>query len=499
MFNRVLIANRGEIAARIAATLQQMGVTAVGVYSEADRAAYHVSCMDEAYPLEGKTAAESYLRVDKIIDIAKRHKIEAVHPGYGFLSENAAFAQGCVDAEVFFIGPKPEVIRKLGDKVNARQLMAEAGVPVVPGWSGGEKDDAAQFEREAEKIGYPVLLKAAAGGGGKGMRVVRSRREMAESMESCRREAGAAFGNSRVFMEKYLPKPRHVEFQIFGDTHGNAVHMFERECSIQRRHQKIIEETPSPALTPSLRDRMGDAAVKAAKAAGYSNAGTVEFLVDDAGNFYFLEVNTRLQVEHAITEMTLGLDLVRLQLEIASGQKLPMSQEQLRPTGHSMECRIYAEDPDRQFLPSAGVVERFLPPVGPCIRIDAGVTEGSAVSVHYDPQLAKVIVWGHSRNESRARMLWALQRFVVLGLQTNLEFLQAVLDHPEFRAGRLHTHFLEVHAMPRADRTTPDEALIAAALAASNGTGRRDAGRDRSNGGVATANPWQSLSNWRSA
>ncbi len=498
MFNKVLIANRGEIAVRIASTLQQMGVTSVAVYSDADRSAPHVLSADEAYPLEGNSAAESYLRGEKIIEIARRYGVDAIHPGYGFLSENASFAQACRDAGIIFIGPSPEGIRALGDKVQAKKAMADAGVPVVPGWSGGDSDGPDRLAKEAKKIGYPVLLKAAAGGGGKGMRVVAAEKELPAALETCRREAAAAFGNSRVFVEKYIAHPRHVEFQIFGDSQGNVVHLFERECSIQRRHQKIVEETPSPALTPQLRGRMGDAAVKAAKAIGYANAGTVEFLVDEAGQFYFLEVNTRLQVEHPVTEMTLGLDLVALQLRIAAGEPLPFSQEALRPQGHAIECRIYAEDSARGFLPSTGVIRAYHPPCGPFIRVDSGVAESTEVSVYYDAMLAKLIVWGRTRDEALRRMSWALRRFVVLGVTTNIEFLQKIITHQEFAAGRTQTDFLVVHDIKAAsDGPIPNEVYMAAAAASECQNGRKQKGTGDGRANSVYDDPWQRASAWR--
>lgn len=498
MFKKVLISNRGEIAIRVAATLQQMGVRVVAVYSDADRASLHVGCADEAYRLEGNTAAETYLRGDKIIDIAIRCGAEAIHPGYGFLSENANFAQACADAGLTFIGPRPEVIRALGDKVNAKQLMMKAGVPVVPGWSGDANADATELAKEADRIGYPVLLKAAAGGGGKGMRVVNARSELADALDACRREAKAAFGNSRVFMEKYVSRPRHVEFQIFGDSHGSAVHLFERECSVQRRHQKVIEETPSPALSQELRSKMGDAAVRAAKAAGYSNAGTVEFLLDESGAFYFLEVNTRLQVEHPVTELTLGRDLVRAQVLVAAGENLPFTQEQLQPVGHAVECRICAEDADRGFLPAIGKILHYSPPISPFVRVDSGVTTGSEVSIYYDPMLAKLIAVGRDRGEALARMDWALKRFAILGITTNIEFLRALVNHPAFRAGELHTKFLEEHKIGgAADGASHQDALIAAALATSNGRAAHSGGEAES--APIHDRPWTAVGAWRTA
>jgi len=499
MFRRVLIANRGEIAVRIAATLQQMGITVVAVFSDADRESPHVGCADEAYPLEGVTAAETYLRGDKIIEIARDHRVDAIHPGYGFLSENAAFAQACADASIAFIGPRPQAIRALGDKIAAKQTMAGAGVPVVPGWAGEADAAPKTFGREAKRIGFPVLVKAAAGGGGKGMRVVAKESELEAAMDSARREAKAAFGDPRVFLEKYIARPRHVEFQIFGDAHGNVVHMYERECSIQRRHQKIIEETPSPALTPLLRERMGEAAVRVASVAGYMNAGTVEFLVDESGGFYFLEVNTRLQVEHPITEMTLRQDLVRAQVLVAAGERLPFTQAELRPEGHALECRIYAEDPPNGFLPSSGTLNRFAPPFGPNVRVDSGVMESNDVSVHYDPMLAKVVTWGGYREDSIARMQWALHRFAILGLTTNVEFLSSLLVHPEFRAGRLHTHFLEENPMDVGKPEVPDEVFVAAAMFTSPVSGEGVYDPICGDSSEPGSSPWNASEGWRTA
>lgn len=495
MFQRVLIANRGEIVRRIAATLQEMGIAAVGVYSDPDRAACHVRACDEAYPLGGSTSAESYLRGEKIIDIARAHRCDAIHPGYGFLSENAEFAQACRDAGLVFIGPDPRVIRDMGDKIVAKTAFAKAGVAVVPGWSGSLDGGMAAAKKEAAKIGYPVLIKAAAGGGGKGMRVVAKESDLAGAIESAQREAGSAFGDDRVFIEKYLTRPRHVEIQILGDAHGNVVHLFERECSIQRRHQKIIEESPSPALSADLRARMGEAAVTAARAIGYTNAGTVEFILDEAGNFYFLEVNTRLQVEHPVTEAVTHRDLVRAQVLIASGEKLPFVQTELLQEGHAIECRIYAEDPARGFLPSTGTIARYVEPRGPGIRVDSGVSEGSEVSVYYDPMLAKLICSGNSRDEAIAKARWALERYVILGVTTNVGFLSDVLAHPEFAAGRLHTHFLDEHRVGKVERAAaPVEAVIAAAVAcrARTGSNRAESAREG-----ASPGPWERGGAWR--
>jgi 3-methylcrotonyl-CoA carboxylase alpha subunit len=498
MFKKVLIANRGEIAVRIARTVQQMGLRAVAIYSEPDRGAPHVLTADEAYPLEGKTSAETYLRADRIIDIATRHGVDAIHPGYGFLSENAAFAQSCAQVGVTFIGPSPDVIRAMGDKLTAKKLFADAGVPVVPGWSGdASTTEADQITAEADRIGYPVLIKAAAGGGGKGMRVVASASELHNAIEAAKREAHSAFGDARVFIEKFIDRPRHIEVQIFGDTHGNIVHLFERECSIQRRHQKIIEESPSPVMTPELRRRIGEAAVTAARTIGYTNAGTVEFMLDPGGSFHFLEVNTRLQVEHPVTEMITGHDLVRAQLLVAAGEPLPFTQEELTSTGHAIECRIYAEDAAHGFVPSIGRLEHFVPPQGPNIRVDSGVQAGSEISVYYDPMLAKMIVWGRDRSEALERTLWALDRFVALGVVTNIEFLRNVVDHVDFRAGRLHTKFLDEHAIaPTIERPPPESAYIAAALAAATNTSSRP---EVSHDGTTSPRlgPWSAAGPWR--
>jgi len=441
MFKKVLIANRGEIAIRVAVTLQQMGIEVAAVYSEEDKNALHLRFANEAYPL-----ADSYLNEKNLIEIAKSCSADAVHPGYGFLSENASFAASCKKAGLIFIGPSPDAIELLGDKLRAKELARKIGVPIIPGTDADAPQNLESFTKSAQDIGYPVLIKAAAGGGGKGMRLVKAPSELAQALDAAKREAKAAFGDARVFLEKAIEKPRHVEFQIFGDEHGHLVHLFERECSIQRRYQKIVEESPSPALSPPLREAMGKAAVELGKAAGYTNAGTVEFIVDQNGNFYFLEMNTRLQVEHPVTEAILGLDLVRLQVETAAGEKLTLHQDSLIPRGHAIECRVYAENPAKDFLPSAGTIEVVVPPQGPNIRIDSGVSTKSKVSVQYDPLLAKVITWGESREIAIERMRFALSHFVILGITTNLEFLQAVVGHPQFRKGNLHTGFISEHA-----------------------------------------------------
>ncbi|MEK6798821.1 MAG: acetyl-CoA carboxylase biotin carboxylase subunit [Planctomycetota bacterium] len=503
MFNKILIANRGEIAVRIARTLQPMGICAVAVYSDADRAAVHVGSSDEAYPLEGNSAADTYLRGDKIIDIAKRCGADAIHPGYGFLAENPTFAQACKDAGFVFIGPKPEVMRRTGNKVEAKRTLSAAGVPVVPGWSGGSNEPAARFANEAKRIGFPVLIKAAAGGGGKGMRVVEREAELIPSIEAARREAAAAFGDGQVFLEKYVARPRHVEFQIFGDEHGNVVHLFERECSLQRRHQKIIEEAPSPALTPELRQRMGEAALRVARAVGYTNAGTVEFLVDASSEFYFLEVNTRLQVEHPITEMTLQQDLVRTQVLVADGQRLPFSQEELRPRGHAIECRICAEDADRNFMPATGTIERYVPPMGPNVRVDSGVAEGSQVSVYYDSMLAKLICWGQTREEAIAQTIWALDRLVILGLKTNIAYLRSLLTDAAVLRGEMHTQYVAQRSASTIAGASGDSArvgddvLMAAAVAMKDGAGRSGVAPRSGEKATRDSGPWRAASAWR--
>ena len=495
-FRKVLIANRGEIAVRVSQTLQELGIPAVAVFSDADRKALHVLRADEAHRLPGAAPGETYLNGPKILAAAKERGADAIHPGYGFLSENAAFARACAAAGITFIGPQPEVIEAMGDKIVAKETLAGSGVPTIPSWSGDVRD-AKALEAAAAAIGYPVLLKAAAGGGGKGMRIVRAPGELRAAMEAASREAANAFGDDRVFVEKYIERPRHVEFQIFGDRHGDVVHLFERECSIQRRYQKIVEETPSPALDEALRARMGAAAVAAARALSYEGAGTVEFILAPDGSFYFLEVNTRLQVEHPVTELVAGQDLVRAQVLVAAGQPLPFTQATLEQRGHAMECRVYAEDPARGFLPSTGRLAHFSPPWGANVRVDAGVRKGSEVSVHYDPMLAKLVVWGRDREEARQRMSWALRRFAVLGVTTNIDFLKRVVDHPAFAEGALHTHFLEEHGLGiEPARTLEAPVAVAAALAALAPTLRSRTGAAAAEAAEGDG-PWQASRRWR--
>ncbi len=442
MFKKILIANRGEIAVRVIRACREMGIATVAVYSDVDRAALHVRKSDEAYPIAPAPAAESYLRVDKILDAAKRSGAEAIHPGYGFLSENAKFAQACADAGIKFIGPTPHSMNSMGSKTSARQQMEKAGVPFVPGTSRGLASPE-EGEEVAERIGYPVMLKAAAGGGGKGMRLVHTRQEFRSALESAQSEAQRSFGDSEVYIEKAIINPRHIEMQVLADEHGNTVWLGERECSIQRRHQKVLEESPSPIVDPDMRRRMGEVAVKVAQAANYTNAGTVEFLVDQQKNFYFLEMNTRLQVEHPVTELTTGLDLVHLQIRIAAGEKLPFTQSDIRVRGHAIECRIYAEDPDNNYFPSPGKIEVLLQPSGPGIRRDSGMYEGWNVPMDYDPLLAKLIGFGTDRQQAIMRLERALYEYFVAGIKTNISLFQRILRDDDFRAGKLDTGYLD--------------------------------------------------------
>ncbi|QUN26791.1 acetyl/propionyl/methylcrotonyl-CoA carboxylase subunit alpha [Cupriavidus sp. KK10] len=454
MFNKILIANRGEIACRVAATCRRLGIRTVAVYSDADADARHVAFCDEAVHIGGAAARDSYLRADHIIEMAKETGAQAIHPGYGFLSENETFAEACAAAGLVFIGPPASAIHAMGSKSAAKQLMEKAAVPLVPGYHG-EDQGPALLRREADRIGYPVLLKASAGGGGKGMRVVESGDGFEAALASVKREASASFGDDKVLVEKYLTRPRHIEIQVFADTHGNCVYLFERDCSVQRRHQKVLEEAPAPGMTEERRRAMGEAAVAAAKAVGYVGAGTVEFIANQDGSFYFMEMNTRLQVEHPVTEMITGQDLVEWQLRVAAGEPLPLTQEQLRIDGHALEARIYAENPDKQFLPSTGTL-RYLrtPPAvqfmrggdvhGPAgIRIDAGVREGDTISPFYDPMIAKLIVWGKDRDEALARMRQALASYHVVGLSTNVAFLQRLVSSQAFRTADLDTGLIE--------------------------------------------------------
>jgi acetyl-CoA carboxylase biotin carboxylase subunit len=440
--NKVLIANRGEIAVRILRGCRDEGITSVCLYSDCDKTALHARMADEVYYVGPSPSIDSYLRQDRIIDIAKKSGADGIHPGYGFLAENSEFAKLCEDNGLIFIGPKARTIALLGDKLQARKLALNSDLPVVPG-AEFDNTDSARIKDIASEIGYPVLIKAAAGGGGKGMRIVENESALSESIESAIREAGAAFGDGRVFLEKYLVKPRHIEIQIFADLHGNAVYLGERECSIQRRHQKVIEESPSPVVTDELRARMGHAAVNIVKASGYVGAGTVEFLVDQDLNFYFLEVNTRLQVEHPVTEMVTGIDLVREQLRVARGEPLSFKQDDIKPRGHAIECRIYAEDPHHNFMPSTGKIIAYREPSGPGIRVDSGVVAGSEIPLYYDPIISKMIVWGNDRMEAIDRTLRALIEYRISGLQTTLGFSCSVMRNHSFQMGDYTTDFID--------------------------------------------------------
>ncbi|HEV8494997.1 MAG TPA: acetyl-CoA carboxylase biotin carboxylase subunit [Candidatus Angelobacter sp.] len=441
MFTKVLIANRGEIAVRVIRACREMGVGSVAVFSDVDRAALHVRKADEAYLLGPAPARESYLNIPKILEVAKRCEAQAIHPGYGFLSENAQFARACAEAGIKFIGPPPSAMELMGSKTRARTAMQAAGVPMVPGSARGLS--LAEAGEMAAKVGYPVMIKAAAGGGGKGMRLVSSPSELKSSFETAQSEALRSFNDGEIYVEKFIANPRHIEIQVLGDEHGNVVFLGERECSVQRRHQKVIEEAPSAIVDEDMRRRMGAVAVQAAKSAGYTNAGTIEFLVDANRNFYFLEMNTRLQVEHPVTELVTGLDLVHLQLRIACGEKLPFRQEDVGLRGHAIECRIYAEDPENNFFPSPGKISKLMRPSGPGVREDSGVYEGWTVPLDYDPMLSKLIVHAPDRATAIARMRRALDEYFVGGIKTNLPLFRRILEHPDFVAARIDTGFLD--------------------------------------------------------
>jgi acetyl-CoA carboxylase biotin carboxylase subunit len=462
-FRKILIANRGEIAVRIIRACREMGIASVAIYSEADRAALHVRQADEAYPVGPAPSRESYLRIDRVLQAAERSGADAIHPGYGFLAENPGFARACEESGITFIGPRSETIERMGEKTAARRLAVEAGVPVVPG-TLQPMNDIVALRDEAFRLGFPVMLKAAAGGGGKGLRLVAQAADLPGALARAKSEAASAFGDDRVYLEKALERPRHIEIQVLADTHGHAVHLFERECSIQRRHQKVIEESPSPFLTEELRGRMGELAVTLVKRVGYVNAGTLEFLVDAHRNPYFLEMNTRLQVEHPVTEMVSGEDLVKLQIRIARGERLPFRQEDLVQRGHAIECRVYAEDPDQAFLPSPGRITALRLPGGPGVRDDSGIYEGYEVPVHYDPLLSKLVVWGYSRQDAIRRMRRAVAEYKVLGIKTTLPFFERVLHHPAFLAGDFDTSFVEkVFAATDRVRERPVAVAVAAA------------------------------------
>ena len=496
MFSKILIANRGEIACRVIRTARKLGIRTVAVFSDADADAQHVRLANEAHRIGGPRPQDSYLRGDAILEVAKKTGAQAIHPGYGFLSENADFADAVQAAGIAFIGPSGTSMRKMGSKAGAKDLMAAAGVPVVPGYTG-EDQSPGLLQREADKIGYPLMIKAAHGGGGKGMRIVRSAGEFAANLQSCQREAANAFGRDRVLLERYVASPRHIEIQVFADAHGHTLHLNERECSAQRRYQKVLEESPSPFLTPALRAAMGDAAVKAAQAIDYVNAGTVEFIVDPDGQFYFMEINTRLQVEHPVTELVTGLDLVEWQLRVAASEALPLAQEDIRQRGHAIEVRLYAEDPEAGFLPGSGRLERLaLPEASPGVRIDAGVVEGDTVTIFYDPMIAKLIVHGADRMEALARLRDALARCDIAGPKSNIAFLERLVRHPAVTEGWIDTGYLDRHLdefMPAPSlASTQQVALVAAELLWQEARARAQAGD-----GDEPDSPWAIADGWR--
>ncbi|UCD05903.1 MAG: acetyl-CoA carboxylase biotin carboxylase subunit [candidate division WOR-3 bacterium] len=442
MFKKILVANRGEIAVRVLRACREMGIGSVAVYSDADRNALHTRYADEVYCIGGAPATESYLKVDTLIQVAKKSGAEAIHPGYGFLAENTGFARSCEKSGIVFIGPNSRAVELLGDKIESKRTMSKANIPVIPGSDGPvEKEDDARSI--AAEIGFPVLIKAAGGGGGKGMRVVRDEKSLGGAMKQAMGEARSAFGNPTIFIEKFLESPRHIEFQILADNHGNAVHLFERECSVQRRHQKLIEESPSTVMTPELRARMGEAAVKAVKVSKYNNAGTVEFMVDKDRNFYFLEMNTRLQVEHPVTELITGIDIVKEQFKIASGERLSLEQDKIRMTGAAIECRISAEDPENEFAPSTGKILELIEPGGIGVRVDSGIYEGFDVPIYYDPLVAKLLVWAPTREDAIVRMRRALNEYVIRGIKTSIPFHILVMGHEKFVEGDYDTTFID--------------------------------------------------------
>jgi acetyl-CoA carboxylase biotin carboxylase subunit len=502
MFKKILIANRGEIAVRVIRACHEMGIAAVAVYSDVDRPALHVRKADEAYPIGAPAASESYLNIQKILDVAARSGADAIHPGYGFLSENAKFARACADAGVKFIGPTAAAMDAMGSKIRARQAMERAGVPLVPGTSRG-LESFEQAEQVAARIGYPVMLKAAAGGGGKGMRLVHAPEELKSALEGARSEAERSFGDSEVYVEKAIINPRHIEMQVLADEHGSTVYLGERECSLQRRHQKVVEEAPSPIVDSDMRKRMGEVAVRVAQAAGYTNAGTVEFLVDQQKNFFFLEMNTRLQVEHPVTELITGLDLVHLQIRIAAGEKLPFTQDEVVLRGHAIECRIYAEDPDNNYFPSPGKITLLLLPSGPGIRRDSGMYEGWTVPTDYDPLLAKLIGYGTDREQAISRLTRALNEYFVGGIKTNISLFRRILSDPDFRAAKMDTGFLDrllkqKKAEAPADPKAIEVAVIAAGIFAALGSAAAGAGERPVTTVSANSTP-RAASNWKIA
>jgi 3-methylcrotonyl-CoA carboxylase alpha subunit len=492
VIRKILVANRGEIAVRIARTCREMGITSVLAHSAIDARSHALRLFDEAVSLGEGESRVTYLDVGRIIDAARAAGADAIHPGYGFLSERAELAAACEESGIIFIGPSARSIERMGSKADARRLMEGAGVPVVPGYHGEEQSDE-RLREEARRIGLPLLVKASAGGGGKGMKIVRDFAGLDASIASARREAASAFGNDLLIIERYVDEPRHVEFQIFGDAAGEVIHLFERDCSIQRRHQKIIEESPAPRYGEELRRKMGEAAVAAARQADYRNAGTVEFLLAPDGSFYFLEMNTRLQVEHPVTELVAGVDLVRAQIDTASGRPLPFDASRLTQRGHSIECRVYAEDPDNGFLPQTGIVRHYSEPAGPGVRVDSGIAGGSEVTINYDPLLAKLVVWGSTRLEACSRMERAIAEYEILGVRTNLPYLARIVAHPEFREGNVSTGFIPAHEESLRHQIAPEAGAIAAVLSTAGKRGRPVANRD---GAAVLPTVWESVGSW---
>jgi acetyl-CoA carboxylase biotin carboxylase subunit len=496
VIKKILIANRSEIACRVIRACKEMDIGTVAIYSEADSNALHVQLADESVCIGPPPALQSYLNMDAVIKAAQDTGCDAIHPGYGFLAENPEFNQKVRDAGLVFIGPNPEPMKLLGSKVESRKMMIKAGIPVIPGMKTSSLilED---FEKTAIEMGFPVLIKASAGGGGKGMRVVHKMEDLKSSVEGAMRESKSAFGSDEIYLEKYIESPRHVEFQVAADNYGNAVYLFERECSIQRRHQKIIEESPSPVMDPDLQKKMGETAVKVVQTANYDNLGTVEFLVDKDKNFYFLEVNARIQVEHPITEMVTGVDLVKLQIKIANGEKLPFRQNELSQRGHAIECRIYAEDSDNNFMPSSGKILFLKEPIGPGVRYDSGIYQGAQVPVFYDPILAKLIVWGSDREEARKRMILALKGNIILGVKTSIGFMMDVLDHTEFIAGNTFTNFIDknMNLKNTVNENLFDIALATAAL--SNNKALKSNNINIGDGEMPS--PWLTVGKWEIA
>lgn len=498
MFKKLLIANRGEIVQRLILACHELGITAVAIYSDADAGAAWLQLADEAYPLPGTAASETYLNQALILQIAQACAADAIHPGYGFLSENSDFAAACAATGITFVGPSPEALAKMGSKAVARELAEAAGVPIVPGIDGAGLT-VEQLQTAVAHIDFPVLIKASAGGGGKGMRVVWSADEFATAVQAARSEARSAFGDDHVLIEKYFTEIHHVEIQVLGDQHGQLLHLFERECSIQRRHQKIVEESPAPVVTEPLRQQMAAAAVALAKAVDYASVGTVEFIVDGRGDFYFLEMNTRLQVEHPVTELVTGIDLAVWQIRVAAGERLPFSQADLQVRGHAIECRVYAEDPAQHFLPSIGTISHYQRPFGPGVRVDDGISTGSAVTPYYDPMLAKVICWGYTRDEAIRKMIRALQQTVILGITTNIPYLLAILQEPHFQAGQTSTNYLAAHLpdwRPE-DEPVSEEGWLATAVFELLQGGCGSARPLAQEGEVASFDPWQAETGWR--